>query len=174
MQQSDNLRHTDTQMSIIDELEDQPYGEAFHVVACALLVIQTFMVRVEEPEYLPIMLVSIGTGIFYLMFSICCIKTEYGITERDVPKYILAEDTYTLMMYSRIFSQTWLIGLAVFLLQATLTWMILAAQFFGQEVNVPFDVSFSTRIGQVAGMVLIIFFQVSANKIKQYTIFLIQ
>ena len=140
------------------------------------------MVGENAPEYLPIMLVSIVTGIFYLMYSICCSKTEYssGITDKNIDqKYILSEDTYTLMMYTKIFSKTWLIGLAVFFLQATLIGMILAAQFSQYRtsthfLNVPFDVPFSTRIGQVAGMILVIVFQVRLSKSSSPSFFLIK
>ena len=63
--------------------------------------------------------------------------------------------------FSRLYG--WL-GLIVFLLQATLIGMILVTQWDQYQqsnhfLDVPFDVSLSTRIGQFAGMFILIFYQ---------------
>lgn len=113
------------------------------------------------------MILNIGVGVFYLVHSLCWIhvhKRPRGHGDGTAPQYTFPEDTYTLMMFSEPFTQVWLLGLAVFALQATLTVMILISQIARMEDNkhfldVPYAVSLSTRIGQVAGMIIILFYQ---------------
>ena len=69
------------------------------------------------------------------------------------------------MLFADSFSQLhgWL-GFIVFLLQATLIGMILVTQWDQYQqsnhfLDVPFDVKLSTRIGQFAGMLILIFYQ---------------
>jgi len=152
-----------------------PCGEFFNIIACALLFAQSIVMHgmernnqeQETEKSNTLMFLSIGIGIFYFVHFICWIKVEFRLFENDEdlsPKYILSEDTYTLMMYANPFSQTWFISFAVFLLQAVLIAMIMAAQWEQNStashfLDVPYDATLSTRIGQVAGMMLIIFYQ---------------
>ena len=156
-----------------------PCGEFFNFIACVLLFTLSIVMLQQETDTLvqekfdklqensdKLMLLSIGIGIFYFMHVICWIKVQFNLGKNGdlSPNYILSEDTYTLMMYANPFSQTWLISFAVFALQAVFIIMIMAAQWEQHStashfLDVPYDATLSTRIGQVAGMMLIIFYQ---------------
>lgn len=150
-----------------------PCGEFFNFMACVLIFAQSIVMHEmernnqEQENSDTLMLLNIGIGIFYFMHFICWIKVQFRLGENDdhlSPKYILSEDTYTLMMYANTCSQTWLISFAVFLLQAVLIAMIIARQWeqhimASHFLDVPYDSTLSTRIGQVAGMMLILFYQ---------------
>jgi hypothetical protein len=150
----------------------RPCGEFFNIIACVLLFAQNIVMRGTMEIYIQmqeneksdtLMFLNIGVGIFYFVHFICWVKVEFHLGENyedSSPKYILSEDTYTLMMYANTFSQTWLISFAVFLLQAVLIAMIMLAQWEQNStashfLDVPYDATLPTRIGQVAGMMLI-------------------
>jgi len=153
-----------------------PCSEFFNFIACVMLFAQSIVIphgameryiQIQEQEKSDtLMLLSIGIGIFYFMHFICWIKVQFHLGEKEdfSPKYILSEDTYTLMMHANIFSQTWLISFAVFALQTVLIAMIIAAQWEQNStashfLDAPYDATLSTRIGQVSGMMLILFYQ---------------
>jgi hypothetical protein len=111
-------------------------------------------------------------GAFYLIHTFCWIQVKFSNEsevmhgdDRREKRFRLTKDTYTFMLFVDSFSRLygWL-GLIVFLLQATLIGMILVTQWDQYQqsnhfLDVPFDVSLSTRIGQFAGMFILIFYQ---------------
>ena len=151
-----------------------PYGDFFNFVACALLFVLSIKVNAVPEEDLSdesvsiLMVFSAAVGISYFMHAICWIKVQFFLSENKdahpAPKYNLAEDTYTLMMYAQNFSATWFLSMAVFVVQSVLIGMIIFAQ-WGQHnkadvfLDVPLNVTLTTRIGQVAGMLIILFYQ---------------
>ena len=102
------------------------------------------------------------------MHSVCWIKVQFFLCDnkdtRPAPKYNLAEDTYTLMMYAQNFSTTWVVSLAVIGVQSVLIGLIISAQWTQHNkvdvfFDVPLNVTLTTCIGQVAGMLIILFYQ---------------
>ena len=146
-----------------------PYGDFFNFVACALLFALSITVNSDPDESVSTLTaLSVAVGISYFMHAVCWVKVQFFLSDnedtRPTPKYNLAEDTYTLMMYAQNFSTTWFLSLAVFVVQSVLIGMIIFAQ-WGQHnkadvfLDVPLNVSLTTRIGQVAGMLIILFYQ---------------
>ena len=150
-----------------------PVGDFFRFFASVITVYLSFYLYFEvgkkkgQDHGNQLMLFCIGIGTIYLLHSICWIKVRLNIGHNDSSKqgkYTMPEDTYTLMMFNRPFSQPWLLGLAVFALQATLTVMVLFAEIQSREefdnlLHAPYNVNMNTRIGQVAGMVIILLYQ---------------
>lgn len=159
------------------------FGEFFNFLTCCLFFIQSILMHwVREKVYegieknnfqefiedvrsefsLSLMFLNIALGVFYFMHSVCWIKVYFrlGESKESASVYVLSEDTYTLMMFSKVFGQTWALCFSVFAMQATLILMIIAAQWEQGFLNsVPYNVSLSTRIGQIAGMILILLYQ---------------
>ncbi len=147
-----------------------PMGAFLNAVACGLLFAQSVIilqdsVREQNREF-TLMLLSILIGNFYFMHCICFVKVKlHVVKDEDVsPEFAFPEDTYTLMTTSKPFSQPWLMSLLVFGIQASFTSMIIQAQWYQHKaatnfLDVPYDVTLSTRIGQVTGMILIVYYQ---------------
>ncbi len=152
-----------------------PVGDLFRFIASVMVLLLSFVLYLNQ-NYKQVrnndlrnqlMLLSIGIGTVYLLHAFCWIQVMMNPRNREdseQEKYQLSEDTYTLMMLARPFSQPWLLGFAVFALQATLTSMVLFAEFrqtagYNNTLHAPYDVTTTTRIGQMAGMVIILLYQ---------------
>jgi hypothetical protein len=137
------------------------------------LLVQTVLLYNDDGNFIEkIPFLGNVIGGFYLIHTFCWIQVKFSNESEVIQgdngrerRLRLTEDTYTFMLFADSFTQLygWL-GFIVFLLQATLMWMILATQWDQYKksdhfLDVPFDVSYSTHIGQFAGLIILIFYQ---------------